>query len=75
MDRIKIRGRPGEAGKITVEYISKLGQFYAQFYEKIKGKVQDGYLIYIDTNNKGIQEVFEEALIKLKEVIANHKSK
>lgn len=36
MDRIKIRGRPGEAGKITVEYISKLGQFYEQFLNKLK---------------------------------------
>lgn len=54
MDRIAIRNRPGEAGKITVEYISKLGEFYERFLEKIKKEIQEDYLIYIDTNNKGI---------------------
>lgn len=54
MERIKIRGRPGEAGKITVEYISKLGQFYEKFLSKLKQEISEDYLIYIDTNNKGI---------------------
>ncbi len=39
MDRIRIRGRPGEAGKITVEYIKKLGQFYDKFFEKINSQL------------------------------------
>ena len=39
MDRIAIRNRPGEAGKITVEYISKLGQFYEKFLERVKAEI------------------------------------
>lgn len=52
MDWIIKRNRPGEAGKITKEYINHLKNFYDKFFDKLKAEVEDKYLIYVDTNNK-----------------------
>ncbi len=72
LDRILVRNRPGEAENISRDYLEKLENFYQRFLKKLSSKMDQNYLIVIDTDKMTAEEVQQECIERVQDLLNKH---